>query len=310
MRKLRLHIFIALGLFLVLFIIGSFLDLQIAQAIFSRDNIFGLVASAVTTIPGYGGIALCGGCLLAFGLDKKYHIAIRICLYVAAVAGFAAGVYFSGREFFSINAFDNNDLKLLGYVIALPIMCGLSYFGYRIAHRSDNNALIVVVIALLVCIFMALIPGVTLLKEIFHRPRYRLISLETAQAAGLYYHSWWVRCPDYKEFIVTLNTVKENFKSFPSGHAGATALLMMYAVALPHFDKKLVKYVIPMFYVGLGYCLFVCFTRMLVGAHFLSDVSMGALFSVIFTYALNEFLIHFKYVNTYLDEAKVSSKVK
>ena len=57
---------------------------------------------------------------------------------------------------------------------------------------------------------------------------------------------------------------------------------MLAAIFLPLVNSKYEKIQIPLFYAGLAWCLLVSFTRILVGAHFLSDVSMGGLITTIF----------------------------
>ena len=125
---------------------------------------------------------------------------------------------------------------------------------------------------MLVALIIALVPGVTLFKEIFHRPRFRSVA-----TVGVDYYPWYVRCKDYKEYMEIYGLAKEEFKSFPSGHAGASIAFPVMAIFLPFIDKKFEKAVLPCYIVGLAWALLVMFSRMYVGAHFLSDVSMGAI---------------------------------
>ena len=90
------------------------------------------------------------------------------------------------------------------------------------------------------------------------------------------------------------NVSKEEFKSFPSGHAGATLLLSLTAAFAPLLDNRIKKNHLVLFYSGAVITLLVCYARILVGAHFLSDVSMGALLTTIFTYIANEAIIFYK----------------
>ena len=57
---------------------------------------------------------------------------------------------------------------------------------------------------------------------------------------------------------------------------------MMSALFLPYISKKYEKAALIAFIAGAAWYLLVSFSRMLVGAHFLSDVSMGGLLGVIF----------------------------
>lgn len=280
MKKISLHIYIVLAICIVGFIIGSFLDLQIMEGLFSERNTFGLVVSVIGTVPGYGCLAICGGILFAIGLHQKdYKTLYRVLLFIGALAGLGFAIYFSGREFFGPNGFYWIGVKRwVGYFIALPVDLALGYLGYRMGKASDNNRLWLLVIVVMVAIFLALVPGVTMIKAIFHRPRYR----EVVRFGYEEFHNWWQRCGNYKEIMKATGVLSEEFKSFPSGHGGASAVFMLSVIFLPLVNQKYEKLQLPLFYAGLAWTLLVCFSRILVGAHFLSDVSMGTLLTAIF----------------------------
>lgn len=293
MKKISLHIYIVLGIFVVGFILGSFLDLPLMEAIFSEKNGFGLVMSVVGTLPGYGVLAILGGAMFAIALKKEgFATPYRVIFYLCAAVGLGASIFFSGREFFGPNGFTNEKLEWLGFVIALPIMAGLGIIGYILGLTSDNNRLWILIIILMITIFIALVPGVTALKSLFHRPRYRI----AVRYGYVEFHNWWNRCENYKD-IISINSgvlTKEEFKSFPSGHGGASAVFMLFAAFLPLINSKYQKLQLPLFYGGLVWCLLICFSRILVGAHFLSDVSMGSLLTVLCMLVAYYFVVHAK----------------
>ncbi len=287
MKKMRLHICIVLGIFLIGFLLGTFLDLPMMEAVFSRGNTFGITMSAIGTIPGYMVLAIIGGGCFALALHRPYKALFKVILYVASLAFAAVAIIFTGREFFGPNGFTNEKIEWVGYLIALPIGCGCGFLGYFLTKRSDNENLWIVFLVAGIAIFLALVPGVTLIKSIFHRPRYRTLSLYD----DITFHAWYQRCGNYKDLMAAHSLKSEEFKSFPSGHAGASAVFMLGVTLLPFLGKKFDKWFLPLFYVGFAYTLFVAFTRILVGAHFLSDVSMGGILTSIFMLASNETLI-------------------
>lgn len=290
MKSLRLHILIVLCFFLVTFIIGSFVDQQLSEAIFSRDNAFGLTFAVIGTLPGYACFAVLGGTYLWCALKSDYtKVWQKIIFYAMALLGFGCGIYFSGKEFFGPNGFVNEDIYFLGFIITTPIMCVMSFLGYKLAKQLNNSRIWIFSSLLTFFLFLALVPGVTLIKSIFHRPRYRTVTLGYG---ALEFHNWWERCKDYEEMKEIYGIAGEEFKSFPSGHAGGSAVFMAFIIYLPIFNKNFKKYQIPLFYAGFAWCLLVSFTRILVGAHFLSDVSMGAMLIMICLYICNEILIH------------------
>lgn len=68
--------------------------------------------------------------------------------------------------------------------------------------------------------------------------------------------------------------VKEEIKSFPSGHsqwAGTTLSLSLLAFVHPKWQEKEKT----VFFVTLFYAVVVMISRLMQGAHFLSDVTVG-----------------------------------
>lgn len=70
----------------------------------------------------------------------------------------------------------------------------------------------------------------------------------------------------------SLGIASEEFKSFPSDHVGCAAVALAYCL-VPYIRKKGSPDL--WFYVGLAFVLTVMFSRIIMGAHFLSDVTIG-----------------------------------
>lgn len=288
MKSMRLHIYIVLAIFVIGFIVGSFVDLSLSTAIFSRDNGFGLTIAAIGVLPGCMVFAVLGGCFLALSLHKDYKKVWKVVLFILTIIALVASIFFSGQEFFGENGFYNPSLdKWLGYVIAAPFAIGCGYLGYLMGRKSENPYLWIILLIAVAVAFIALVPGVTLIKSIFHRPRFRTVTLYE----GIEFHSWWQRTSNYAELMQIYGVSKEEFKSFPSGHVGESSVLLVGAAFLPLINPKYQKYQLPFFYCGLAWTLLVAFTRILVGAHFLSDVSMGGLLMTLLLLIGNEVTI-------------------
>ena len=273
MKKIRLFLYPLLGVFLITFIIGTFFDYQVSRALFDNNNTFGLVISVLGVIPGYAMLAFIAGGLVALAIHKDYKIWIKVVFYVFAAVCLVCSIHFSGREFFGPNGFVGITKRFVGWFIVLPVMCGVTFLGYKMCKSSDQDNLWLLLLILAAALFMALVPGVTLFKVIFHRPRFR--SVETI---GLDFYHWYEPCKDY---LLYPDSLSEEFKSFPSGHSAASIAFPTMALFLPFIKKDYQKYVLPCFIGGLAWALLVMFSRILVGAHYLSDVSMGAIITIL-----------------------------
>ena len=289
MKKMRLPLIITLGLFIILLILGSFLDLKISNAIASSTNNFGLAISILAPTVGFGGMCILGGGFIAFAIKGDYKTLYKVCFIILAIALYAGSIVFAGGEYFGLNGFYKALPEWAGYLIcALPLL-GFECLGYFLFKDNQNKNLWIVFIILIIAGAIALGGFCTVFKSIFHRPRYRILSQYEIE-----FHSWWQRCKNYKELMANYNIDKENFKSFPSGHTTEIAMLLLPLIALPLANKKYEKIQLPLFFVTFGLILLVGFSRILCGAHFLSDVSMGALLMVLFTLIANEIIIRNK----------------
>jgi len=289
MKKMRLHIFIATGVFLVMIILGSFLDLQINQAIFSKDNGFGITVAALSMVVGYGVLSAMGGTFLYHGLKLTNVVWQKIIFIAASVGVLGLTVFFCARkEFFGINGWNIPSLVWLGYLLATPIMGACMFGGYIVAKKANNPKLWILVAIAAVFAALALLLGTTAVKGIFNRPRYRII---VSEHPNLFYN-WWERCTNSNDLIKQYGVTSEEFKSFPSGHTAVSAISMLGVLLLPLALNKEIKHQVIYFYCGLVYTLFIAFTRIWVGAHFLSDVGMGGLITVLCIYAFYEVALH------------------
>ena len=66
---------------------------------------------------------------------------------------------------------------------------------------------------------------------------------------------------------------------------------LILATTIPLMNKKWMKYQVLFFYIAFAWGLVVMFSRMLVGAHYLTDTCMGSLLAVIFFYIGNEVVV-------------------
>jgi len=80
----------------------------------------------------------------------------------------------------------------------------------------------------------------------------------------------------------------EEFKSFPSGHTANAFVMLAYCMFVPYFKKIKANYFIAFALIWGG---LVALSRVVLGAHFLSDVLVGGYITTVTFYVLNRIFI-------------------
>ena len=311
--KKRYHIFIVMGVLIIGLILGSFFDLQINQALFMKDNWFGLWMASFGVYPCYMGLDFTGGALFLVALQRKeVPLWGKVLAYFFSFLALVMSVYLCGKEFPSPNGYNVPHLAWLGYSLAGLFMVASFILGFFLCKKGDLKLITRMCILMLVIFTIALLPPGFLIKLVIHRPRYRYVVRDNLDL----YHNWWEMFPDYKTYISTeenphfiegFEITKEEFKSFPSGHSGTGAIMMMF---LPYFAmtfKKLRGKETLLFYIGFVWALIMMYSRISVGAHFLTDTCMGSLFVVIVYYVVNEIALHKKLFDDPIEEKQLEA---
>ena len=293
--KKRYHLLIIIGILLVGFIVGSFLDLQINQAIYSDGNHFGLIMASFGVYPCYAGLAFIGGGFLSTTLRRKDMAVIwKIVSFVLSAAAYAMAIYLCGKEWPSTNGYNVPHLFWLSYLIAAIVFAGVYVWAFFVCKKGDAKHLWTILLVMTAIFTIALLPAGFVIKLFIHRPRYRLAVRGEVTA----FYNWWQMFPEYKKYIGTevfgQVITKEEFKSFPSGHSGTGMIMAMFLPFAAFFFPKLKGKEIMLFYIGAAWGFLMMFSRLLVGAHYLTDTCMGSLICMVTFYVVNEFAIHKK----------------
>lgn len=286
-----------IGVLIIGVILGSFLDLQINKGIFDAKNGFGLFMAAFGETPAYALLGTVAAGFVYLGI-KHYKLPWqRIVLFTIAFLGVGFCTYFQGKHIFDKNAYYTTDkvVKLLGYGIGFLIaMLGMlaGYFLFKNNTCSPKQLLLILIV---IYAIMAAANGFNqLAKIIMCRPRYRVVS---AFPNDMYYCNWWESGRDYKDYLTKYHPdiySSEDFKSFPSGHMTNMATLIYVVPMLKRINSHIKLKEGYLMGIAIVWTIVLAYTRMRVGAHFLSDVSMGTLVAILFSYIGNEFYLHFE----------------
>ena len=285
---MRLPLIIALAVAIIGIIFGSFFDLQISTAIANPTNYFALTVSAICPTIGFAAVAAMGGGFIALIIKGKYHIALKILFGVMAAACLGVAIFYPAGEYFGINGFYKIAPEWVGYLIVIIPECAAMYGGYILFKDNKNEKIWIVFLAITAMLLIALLAVIPIIKDNMHRPRYRLISNTDLVS----FHNWWEPFKEYNDVEKLFD--HDNFKSFPSGHTAETAIVLVGITFLPMANEKYEKYQLPLFIGGCALVLLVAIARILAGAHYLSDVSMGATIVLTLLMATNEIIIRVK----------------
>lgn len=289
MKNMRVPLLIVLGVAIIGIVLGSFFDLNISMAIASADSVLGLLLSAIGPTIGFAGVAVMGGGFIRFALKGEYKLWQKILFIVLALACFGVSIYYPAGEYFGVNGFYGLAPKWVGYLIVLLPEAAAVVLGYFLFKDYENKNMWIIFVIVIVLLVFALIGVIQTLKDIIHRPRFRLI-----EATGAEFHNWWEPCKNYKELIELYGTSSDNFKSYPSGHTAEASILLVTTLFLPLAGKKFKKLQWPLFIASCCLIVIVAFARILAAAHFLSDVSTGATVMVALLVIANEIVIRIK----------------
>ena len=292
--KKRFHLLIIIGILLIGFVLGSFFDLQIDAALYSDANPFGLIMASFGVYPCYAGLAFIGGGFLATSYkNKDMRLITRIVSYVLAIAAYGMAIYLCGKELPSPNGYDVPELAWLSYLICTVVFGGVFVWAFFVCRKGDRNYLWKIIVIMTIIFVIALLPAGFVIKLFIHRPRYRYAVRGDLTA----FYNWWEMFPEYKKYISSADNpivvfgkeiTKEEFKSFPSGHSGTGMIMAMFLPFASYFFPRLKGKEIVLFYTGAVWGFLMMYSRMLVGAHYLTDTCMGSLIVMIVFYITNE----------------------
>ncbi len=260
----KIERFIVYPLLLALFVLLTFYDLPITQALYDKQSVFGIVFEFLGEQPFQFFTVV--GAMLMFRLRDKSRLWKNILFGVlfAILAVFFAG--YGGGQFFSYaKALGWGELYWAFFLI-LFVYLGLAVLLVYRLKIDDPKAMFrygLCVVLLYVFIWLAM----TGIKTIWQRPRWRYLVTTSDPIAG--YHSFYEPSPSWP--------FRSTHASFPSGHtmnAVGALVIPAFLILIGKVNNR------DAFLLRLGvysWSLLTAISRIIVGAHFASDVTMGYL---------------------------------
>lgn len=266
------------GLLCILMVIGSFFDFQISTQLFNMDSLFGMLLASYGQLPAMLCVSVAGMLLIKISKGQKKVVVILSYLF---------GILFN---IFAIMGITMDPMLyiphmsiVLSVMIAVIIVVVIDFIMWKLTQNANREQVKKVIILFLGVMFLEIII-INVIKIPWGRPRMRMIT-----AQNQVFQPWWVIGSSMKDQLMSLGIAAEEFKSFPSGHSANAACAMMLGV-LPVICQKLKGKENLLSFIGIMLTLTVAFSRIIMGAHFLTDVTVGMsvtfLIEIIFVHLL------------------------
>lgn len=258
---------------LISMIAGSFWDFSISYTLLNQECLPCLLAAGYGSMPNYLLGVICGYLLIRrarpSGSPLRYYgqvvfggLALAGCAFYG---GYDATHYITGMP----------------RGLAIGIGFGFAVLSCLFAEWALRDASDTVLTRLLkILILIALGPTILthLIKIPWARPRMRLLVSSLGQMVS--FHPWYQPGLADKAQLIASGIPADELKSFPSGHTTAAAtILSLYYIACASPLLRSRRY--HFFFGGLVWTLLVALSRIIIGAHFLTDVT--AAFAITFS---------------------------
>ena len=272
--------------FVVLFFMGTFLDEDIARTLFAPDNTVAAIITSTGVYPFFAVPVLFCGVLyersVHSGITKSAKVILCIVFtLIALFVGFIGGGALADRNCFGyIFPFLNRNFPVIA-VLSVIFEYPLFLVGYNFAKKTEDKLLVQRIISLLVILALAFV-AMQGLKYTFNRPRYRTAVLGYE---GIGFVPWYTPFEGAEGYSELYGINGDEFLSFPSGHSILSMSAMYILPSLSWIFPKLKNKQFLLVLTGFMFGLIIMFTRMILGAHYLSDVSAGAMIGTLLSLA-------------------------
>ncbi len=279
-------------IFIVLMLIATFKDLQISNTVINYNSIFGTLFQSVGEFPEYlifivsGQLALCAAFKAPYPLRFKFFLGLG----GAGLSGWQLKQYLNEIEsyFLSVSSnkqhnkpigLANSDSSSKALTVAHAYMIWIVVFiliTLLLQYWFSHFSLITIQHLLLIAVFACLTTWISLqvnqgLKNIWGRVRpYELNKGQT----------------DYTNWL-TINGVTGHM-SFPSGHTQAATLLIVFSWFFNGQAKK------NWWTIGIVYGVLMGISRVIIGAHFMSDVVFSFFMTALIIYTMRSLYLIFE----------------
>ncbi|HKL94207.1 MAG TPA: phosphatase PAP2 family protein [Clostridia bacterium] len=288
-------------IFGTLLTLASFFDLSVSKILTANSlpsgeyystSQFGLFFETMGSAPIWimGALAVVIFFWNAVRLNKK---SLRIVLGILLSIITVAVLYFFFADLFKyiLEKVDAKEYADETYIMALKVMLAAAFGAMLIMLwknvKPETNRILFKWAIVIICV-AAFYLLISILKGPIGRVRFRTMNATGDNFAFVNFTDWWVI--NGKRTVSGLPS--DSCKSFPSGHtfsAGLIYTLICLPHLLPAWNKKSIK--IWVWIVAIAYTGTVAISRIVVGAHYFSDVLFGGTIAFLATILFREIFV-------------------
>ena len=275
-------------LLLALTALASFFDYEIANALYlgqtPKENLFGIIFAFIGIIPSFVGWSFLGAGILSLSKRQIEDQKIRKWLTALSVLLFVLSFFYFCNTLMMVN---NNAFKVhwaIAYPIGIAVLIGAAFWGYKLSEKIEDKELLKKVL-LLVLTSLIILVVISSTKNIMNRPRFRFV-LDTANPD--HFRNWWQSGRDIKASLGT-SAASDEFTSLPSGHSAYSMFAVFIFPLLGDYIPSLSKYKPLLFIGGFIWWGLTAYSRLTIGAHYLSDVCIAGIVTIL-AYCLANFV--------------------
>ena len=267
-RTYRRCALVVLAVLVILRVVGSFLDLQISKLLYpGHESSLGQFFAAFGELPAF----LCFTCagVLLFLIRGRLRRDWDVLFLITSALLVAFGLVMNIRE-----ACDNVP-ALPAWVAILVTVFAAAVAGAGVVLLTRQCPAKTVLRFLLTLVFVSFVTMVLInvIKVPWSRARMRLL---VSTGNDTYFMPWWQLGGALRQRLVGEGISPDEFRSFPSGHTACAACAML-AILLPTLKKQWHDKERVCLIVGALWTLLVAVSRIWMGAHYLTDVTMACL---------------------------------
>lgn len=270
-KKPYLYLFISIGILLfTIFMIGTFLDAQIAKSIYNKTSWFGYAFDKFGQLTFLIPVNFCivGVIILLKDKYKEYSVQIFIFKVVYFTIIYVATLFY----LFTPIIKNNKDLHIhelsvdLFNTIVFWLFFILTSIFYKLNPNFVEQRNFIWKVGLVIGYIIIIALSTEILKNIFSRPRPITTNILNPESS-IEFREWW-------NITYTYGFGKN--KSFPSGHT--TSAITILGLAL--LFKKDSLYYYGIILISFISAILVGTSRMVLGKHFLTDITFAASLAV------------------------------